>query len=172
MMLTTEQKKLIQVDHRGRIWRVAIKIYNGRGRSKIVPVKPRRAEHNHGNYLRTQLGCKPVLAHRIVWEYYVDAIPHGLEINHLNGSGKDNRLENLELVTPHENALHAYRTGLNQRPRGANHPSAKLSEENVRSIRKLCKEGALTQGEIGKRFGVSISTVNHINTGRNWRSLC
>ena len=44
-----------------------------------------------------------VLVHRIVYETFVGLIPDSLEINHINENKADNRLENLNLMTPKEN---------------------------------------------------------------------
>lgn len=41
--------------------------------------------------------------HRLVWESFKGEIPDGMQINHLNEIKDDNRLENLNLVTPKEN---------------------------------------------------------------------
>lgn len=52
------------------------------------------------------------MAHRMVWESVHGPIPPGKEINHINGIKSDNRIANLEAVTPSENTKHAYRIGL------------------------------------------------------------
>lgn len=41
--------------------------------------------------------------HAIMWETFVGPRTPGMEIDHLNGNKFDNRLENLEEVTPREN---------------------------------------------------------------------
>lgn len=51
-------------------------------------------------------------AHRLIWEVVHGPIPDGMQINHINGIKTDNRIANLELVTPSENLTHAYRVGL------------------------------------------------------------
>ena len=41
--------------------------------------------------------------HRLVWEAFNGKIPNGLVVNHINECKTDNRLENLNLMTPKEN---------------------------------------------------------------------
>lgn len=51
-------------------------------------------------------------AHRMIWEAVHGPIPDGMQVNHINGIKTDNRIANLELMTPSENTSHAYRIGL------------------------------------------------------------
>ena len=57
-------------------------------------------------YCRITLGKKPVSVHRLVWEAFNGPISNGLYINHKNRIKNDNRLVNLEVVTPRENQHH------------------------------------------------------------------
>lgn len=50
--------------------------------------------------------------HSIVMQAFVGPRPEGYHINHKNGIKTDNRLENLEYVTPAYNSKHAWDNGL------------------------------------------------------------
>ena len=47
--------------------------------------------------------------HRLVWEAFKGEIPKGYVIDHKNADKKDNRLDNLQLLTHQENALKYHR---------------------------------------------------------------
>jgi len=44
------------------------------------------------------------LVHRLLWESVHGSIPKGLELDHINGNRKDNRISNLRLVSRKQNA--------------------------------------------------------------------
>ena len=48
-------------------------------------------------------GGKWYQVHRLVYEAFVGDIPKGMQVNHINEIKSDNRLENLNLMTPKEN---------------------------------------------------------------------
>lgn len=76
--------------------------YRHTGREKIL--KP----SNQKGYLFVSL-CKNghkknYLAHRLEYEAFYGEIPKGMQVNHINEIKTDNRLENLNLMTPKENS--------------------------------------------------------------------
>jgi len=55
-------------------------------------------------YRRVRLGEKFEYVHRLVWEHVNGPIPKGMHIDHINGDKSDNRITNLRLTTPAQNA--------------------------------------------------------------------
>lgn len=116
-----------------------------------------------------RLECK---AHRLVWQYFFGDIPKGMQINHKNGKKDDNRPENLEVVTPKENGSHAARIGLY--PVGEKNGRAKLTETQVREMRKIYDESKYTKHkrkDLAKRFGISETHILYIVRRLSWRHL-
>lgn len=47
----------------------------------------------------------------------------------------------------------------------------KLSEKDVRKIRKRYAEGGVTYFELAAEYGVCFQTIGHIITRRNWKYI-
>ena len=54
-----------------------------------------------------QPGHKTYLVHRFIYECFNGVIAEGMEIDHINNNKEDNRLCNLQLLTPQENSKKA-----------------------------------------------------------------
>lgn len=108
---------------------------------------------------------------RLVMNAFVGPRPHGYQINHKNGIKRDNRLDNLEYVTPSENSLHAHRTGLSVSIKGSRHYRAKLNESQVLRIRDMVGSGSSTPTLVAEMFGVSTTTIYSIVSRANWRHI-
>lgn len=104
--------------------------------------------------------------HRMVWEAVHGPIPEGMQINHKNGIKHDNRIANLELVTPSENTLHSYRMNL-RCAKGENNGRAKLTEASVRAIRRSSEPTRV----LADRYGVSMTTIQDVRAFRKWRNV-
>jgi len=55
--------------------------------------------------------------------------------------------------------------------RGEQIHSAKLTEADVREIRRLCVEADMTLQEIGDRFSVDMQTIASVRAYRTWKHL-
>lgn len=53
---------------------------------------------------------KTHIVHLLEWEAFYGPIPEGMQVNHINERKDDNRLENLNLMTPKENCNWGTRT--------------------------------------------------------------
>ena len=111
--------------------------------------------------------------HQLVVEAFVGPIPCGLQVNHKSGVKSDNRLENLETVTPRENVAHAYRLGLARRGRvyGEDSGTAKLTNGQVLDIRSRYAAGGVRQIDLANEFGIGRATVGKIVRGERWRHI-
>lgn len=72
-----------------------------------VKEKILKPQINHRGYYQVEL-CKNskvrfYSVHRLVFEAFNGTIPEGLQVNHINEIKTDNRLSNLNLMTPKEN---------------------------------------------------------------------
>lgn len=98
---------------------------------KLVQCK---LQSNYGYpWVYTKLGYKFV--HRVVWETFMEEIPDGYEIDHINAVRTDYRLENLKVVTHKENI---------------NNPITKLNMKKASKIRGISLE-TIKKGNIARK---------------------
>ena len=84
---------------------------------KSGTIKQMKTQISKTGYVRVKLfvekGISRILfVHRLVYVTYINDIPQGMQIDHVNGIKTDNRLSNLELVTPSENRQRCCDMGL------------------------------------------------------------
>lgn len=91
-----------------------------------------------------------------------------LEVNHIDGNKKNNKLENLEWCTASENQKHAFKMGLQKARKGENSNFSKLTQEDIERIFELRKQG-LTQQQIGDIVGCTKSNISCILRGKSWK---
>lgn len=100
-------------------------------------------------------------------------VPQGrFWVNHRNGIKNDNRLVNLEYLTPGQNLQHAYDTGLCHGPVGEKNGNAKLTEATVREIRDLFRAHPKPRrADIWVRFNISKTALSDALDRRSWREV-
>lgn len=109
--------------------------------------------------------------HVLVAQAFIPNPDNKPEVNHRFGDKIDNRVSELEWVTPSENKQHAYDIGLKRS--GCAHPRAKFTEEQVRYIREVCIPGDLEFGfnALARKFGVGIETISRIYHRKRYKNV-
>ena len=121
--------------------------------------------------VRGQRSGKSLSVHRLVAEAFIPNPDNKPCVNHINWDISDARAVNLEWCTHKENALHSWLAGrwatLPHPGVGASHHSAKLTDDDVREIRKMSAQG-LSNAKVAKAFGIDRSIVSRIRCRLVW----
>jgi hypothetical protein len=149
--------------------------WKGTGRREIMKPAP-----DAKGYLRTMLkyhdGYRTIRVHRIVAEAWIPNPESKPQIDHINFDKADNRVANLQWVTPKENTARSYAAGRIKKPvctnfvKGSRIGTSKLNEDQVREIRAKFKPRIYTREMLAKEYGVAASTIKDAIL-RRWRHV-
>jgi hypothetical protein len=129
---------------------------------KPIPVGRPRRQYRNVALTSKNRHCS---IHRLVLMAFVGPCPPGCQTRHKNGNSADNRLVNLAWGTPKENCADKILHGTSQC--GERGGRAKLTEADVREIRRLAAEG-YAHAVIATRFPIAQQTVTKIVLRQNW----
>lgn len=101
--------------------------------------------------------------HRIIFHKFISPLHKNLVINHKNGIKNDNRVDNLELVTPKENIIHSIHI-LKKSPIR----NYKITKEIAELIREDRKSG-FTYSELIKKYSLCKSSISYIINHKIWK---
>ena len=114
---------------------------------------------------------KTVYAHRFSWEIANGRSPGKKKVCHTCDNPPCVNPDHLFLGTNRENALDAKAKGRLARQKGEAHGCHKLTSEQVLEIRKRYIPRKVSQGFLGKKFGVSQAMIGCIVRNQNWTHL-
>jgi len=160
-------ESLYSVSNLGRV-RIDIKRHNIR-KGSMLSQSPQKGGYLYVS-LRRDSELRPKRHHvaRLVLTAFVSDPKANEQANHNNGNVTDNRLSNLEWMTPAKNTEHSISV-LGFSREGEKNPSAKLTKRKVVRLRELAASG-MTYTALGKKFGVTNAMVCAIARGKAWRN--
>jgi len=146
-----------------------VKRYLGEpGKFKDVAICPNKNRSNYCYVYHSDSNMKPraLSVHRLVARYFIPNPGNKEQVNHIDNDTQNNRVENLEWVTPQENADHKVKQGRQKTQRGEDYAGSVLTEKTVRLIKK--ELGTMTHMELAKKHNTNYSNIAHIKRGSRW----
>lgn len=113
--------------------------------------------------------CKLFRIHRLLAIHFIPNPYKKLQVNHKDGNKINNNLTNLEWCTNSENRAHAALIGLMKH--GEDHHSSKLTEKQVKEIRKKFNPRIYTIQKLANKYNVSNATIQDIIYRRCWKHI-
>ncbi len=124
----------------------------------------------HGHY---QYEGTVQYTHRVSWQLHNGPIPKNMKVLHHCDNPACVNPNHLFLGTQADNVDDMIAKGRNSPPPhllGEDHWNVKLTEDDVRQIRKMILEGYSSR-EIADHFNVAKPTIKDIKAGRTWRHV-
>lgn len=116
-------------------------------------------------------GQTTLYVHRLVAEAFIGPCPPDAEVNHRDGSKANNVASNLEYLTHAENGQHARDTGLANPARGKSNARTKLSEADVRRLRRNALAPRSKVRQLAESMGVTERQAVRVMKGERWQHL-
>lgn len=157
-----EYEGLYQVSNLGRIKSLR--------RNKLMSLNTGSIEYYQVKLTKNKV-IRSYLLHRLVAITFIPNPSNLKEINHKDSNKLNNYIDNLEWVTSKQNTKHSYDSGRKKPMRGELGPLAKINNAQVVEIRRLIKEGNLTQTKIGQMFGLKPSAISSIKKRQTWKDI-
>ena len=103
---------------------------------------------------------------------YEEDIPGGHVVSHTCDNVKCVNPDHIYVTSRSDLVKDLYKSGKMKAPeqKGADNPNAKLSEEDVREIRRKKEEG-ITHEELAKEYGVTKTTISQIYNRKLWSHI-
>lgn len=125
---------------------------------------------NHGYGSIDEHGQR-ILAHRASWEIANGPLPKWsgrieTVVRHRCDNPICVRPGHLEVGTALDNMADCKNRG--RKSRGERHPHSKLTEADVKEIRRACATKTASRREIARRFGVGPTIITHIANRQKW----
>lgn len=126
-----------------------------------------------GGYLRVEMNngdqtCRKLIHRMVAAAFHGPCPPDKREAAHKDGNPQNNTPENIYWATAKENAADRVRHG--NSPSGSENTNAKLTDEQVREIRRLYHEHGLGGPTLAKRYGTSNHSIYRVVNNKSYLS--
>ena len=165
-------ESVYQVSNLGKVKRL-----KGYGCTKEKILRSFLCGKNYSTYLKVRLykkgKGKDYSVHRLMALSFLKN-PHNYpEVRHLDGNRFNNTLPNLAFGTHQMNMHDAIKHGTFRTPdnTGIKNGMSKLTENNVRKIRKFFYTKGLSRKQISIKFNISVPYVGQIINGSAWKHI-
>lgn len=127
------------------------------------------ASRTSTGYGRIMFNGKNRGAHRVSWIIHNGAIPDEKHVLHICDNPSCVNPKHLFLGTHADNMSDKKNKNRCRPPKGENHPKAKITKQDVKTIRHLYFAERREYGELAKYFSLNPSTVRRICIRASWR---
>lgn len=126
---------------------------------------------DRGGYGYFNVCNKPIKVHRFSYEEFVGHIPYDIQVLHKCDNRVCVRPNHLFLGTNLENIQDM--VDKNRQAKGETHGRARLTEENIREVRRIYRRNSHTAGlrALAEKLGVHQNTIHLIVSGKIWNHV-
>lgn len=125
----------------------------------------------HGKYGGIKVNKKMAKATRVSWEIHNGKIPENMEVCHSCDNTICVNPKHLWVGTHKQNMRDRDRKGRMKAAFGENHGRAKLTEEKVKEIRYLFKNGNISKSKFARQFEIGRYAILSVISRRTWKHI-
>lgn len=127
----------------------------------------RKKKMGYGQFWLNETGI--IVAHRAAWILSRGPIPKGMCVLHRCDNPPCVNPDHLFLGTKRDNNLDCFSKG--RFSKGSNHPTSKLTEQDVLKIRALHKPRKVGMIQISRKLNLPQSAIRGVISGKSWKHL-
>lgn len=138
----------------------------------VIGKRGGRGTPDSSGYLKMSVKINGCICNFFVHEIIAIAgglIPIDITIDHIDGNKMNNKLSNLQLLTNEDNISKTHKG--KSKYKGSQSPMSKLTEGDVKEIKKMLKNKNIKQIDIAKKYNVSKETITDIKQGKTWKHV-
>ena len=172
---------LYQISNLGNVKSLGRKVAGGKfiQREKMMKIKVEPNGYKSFTGVDWKGKRKTLYIHRLIAEAFVfNPNPNEFDVvNHIDGNKLNNSIDNLEWCTRAYNMKHAWNTGLmegvSKTNKGQSNGNTKLTEDNVREIRRLyaLDKKQYSYKKLAETYGVKSEAIGQIVRKETWKHV-